>query len=316
MPNKAYVYLLAIFAVALVSSSCGREVPSGPTPEAATASESTQRDRVELSPEAVRLAGIETAPVTRGTLSMVLRTPGRVTVNVTCTAKVTSTFEGRIRSMQNDVGAVVRQGDVMALIDSPELLNKPLELRAPISGQVIERHGTVGEAVDTARELYTITDLDSVWVIAEIKEKDIASVRVGQPVTVRVLAYPHDTFTDEIVLVGNEVEPKTRTIEARVELKNSGGRLKPGMFADLEIITSVVGDVIVIPDEALQTMDSQQVVFVAVSDEAFTKRVVTVGHEHDSRCEITGGLTEGERIVTSGSFVLKSELLKGELGEE
>ena len=84
--------------------------------------------------------------------------PGRVSFDLNHTAKVTSTLEGRIVKMNYDVGAPVQQGDVMALVDSPELL-KPLELKAPSAGTVIERHGTVGEMVDRTKELYTISDL-------------------------------------------------------------------------------------------------------------------------------------------------------------
>ncbi|MBI3872756.1 MAG: efflux RND transporter periplasmic adaptor subunit [candidate division Zixibacteria bacterium] len=271
---------------------------------------------VTLSEESLKLAGIDFATVKRGRLPMTIRVPGRISFNLNQTAKVTSTFAGHIAKMNEDIGAVVQKNDVMALVDSPELLNKPLELKAPISGQVIERHGTVGEAVDQSTVLYTVSDLRSVWGIAEIKEKDIAAVRVGQQASLQVLAYPQESFAGKIVLIGNEVEEKTRTVEARIEVDNSGGKLKPGMFADVELVTSVLDNVIVIPDEALQTLEDQQIVFVAADANEFTKRVVTVGRGQNGHAEIVDGLQEGERVVTKGSFILKSELLNGELGEE
>ena len=246
---------------------------------------------------------------------MIIRTAGRISFNLNQTAKVTSTFAGRISKMNVDIGALVQKQDIMALVDSPELLNKPLALKAPIDGQVIERHGTVGEAVDETKELYTISDLRSVWGIAEIKEKDIASVRVGQQAILRVLAYPKEAFTGKVVLIGHEVEEKTRTLEARIEVDNASGKLKPGMFADVELMTSVLEDVLVIPDNALQTLGDQQIVFIANGSE-FTKRTVRVGRESGGQVEILEGVTESERVVTKGSFILKSELLKAELGEE
>jgi cobalt-zinc-cadmium efflux system membrane fusion protein len=247
---------------------------------------------------------------------MTLRSPGRISVNVNRTAKVTSSLEGRILTMNYDIGAEVRAGDAMALIDSPELLNKPLALKAPLSGRVIERHGTVGEVVDRAKELYTISDLANLWGIAEIKEKDIAMVHVGQEATLRVLAFPEEAFTGTVVLLGHEIETKTRTLEVRILMENTSGKLKPGMFADVEIVTHVLNGVLLIPDDALQTLEDQQVVFVTADGGAFTKRTVRVGREQNGRVEIVDGLRDGERVVTAGSFLLKSEMLKNELAEE
>jgi multidrug efflux pump subunit AcrA (membrane-fusion protein) len=273
-------------------------------------------DSVKLSEESLKLVGVEATPVLRGHLSMTLRSPGRISVNVNRTAKVTSTFEGRIPTMNYDIGAEVRAGDAMALIDSPELLNKPLELKAPLSGRVIERHGTVGEVVDRAKELYTISDLANLWGIAEIKEKDIAMVHVGQEATLRVLAFPEQAFRGKVVLLGHEIEEKTRTLEVRILMENTSGKLKPGMFADVEIVTDVLDGVLLIPDDALQTLEEQQVVFVAANGGTFTKRTVRLGREQNGRVEIVDGLREGERVVTTGSFLLKSEMLKNELAEE
>ncbi len=280
------------------------------------AAEKRAPDSVQLSPESLALVGVEMAPVSRGNLSMTLRSPGRISVNVNRTAKVTPTLEGRILKMNYDIGAEVRAGDSMVLIDSPELLNRPLDLKAPINGRVIERHGTVGEAVDRAKEIYTISDLANLWAIAEVKEKDIALLRVGQDATLRVLAFPDETFTGKVMLLGDEIEAKTRTLEVRILLENASGKLKPGNFADVEIVTDVLGGVLVIPDDALQTLEDQQVVFVAGDGNTFTKRTVRVGREQNGRVEIVDGLREGERVVTTGSFLLKSEMLKNELAEE
>lgn len=316
MKRESFALYLAAAALVVLATGCR----SGENPAATTgpekSEEKTAPDAVKLGEESLRLANLEVAPVSRGHLSMTLRSPGRISVNVNRTAKVTSTLEGRVSKMNYDIGAEVRAGDVMALVDSPELLNRALELRAPVGGRVIERHGTVGEAVDRAKELYTISDLSALWAVAEIRERDVSLVHVGQEATLRVLAYPRDTFSAKVTLVGHEIEEKTRTLEVRLQLDNAGGKLKPGMFADVEIVTDVLGDVLVIPDEALQTLEEEQVVFIAVDRNTFGKRSVTVGREQNGRTEIVDGLREGERLVTRGSFLLKSELLKSELAEE
>ena len=316
MKRYTLVTLIAAAAFLALVASCSSKTD----PVAATTSETPEEkpapDTVTLSEESLKLVGVEVTPVSRGHLSMTLRSPGRISVNVNRTAKVTSTLEGRILKMSYDIGAEVRAGDGMVLIDSPELLNKPLDLKAPISGRVIARHGTVGEAVDRAKELYTISDLANLWAIAEIKEKDIAMVQVGQEATLRVLAFPEEAFTGKVVLLGHEIADTTRTLEVRILLENTSGKLKPGMFADVEIVTDVLDGVLLIPDDALQTLEDQQVVFVAADGGTFTKRTVRVGREQNGRVEIVDGLRDGERVVTAGSFLLKSEMLKNELAEE
>lgn len=307
--------LMLCIAIGLFGAGCTHK-PDSTEENRPAERDASGVDTVTLSDEGLKLVTIETVSVTRGNLPTTLRSPGRISVNVNRTAKVTSTFEGRISVLNYDVGAVVERGDVMGLIDSPELLNKPLELKAPISGQIIVRHGTVGEAVDKTTELYTISDLNSLWCIAEVKEKDVADVQTGQRASIRVLAYPRKTFTGTVVLSGQEVEERTRTLEVRIEIENRDGALKPGMFADVELVTNVAGSVLIIPDESLQTMENQQVVFVVANKNQFTKRIVTVGREHAGQAEIVEGLEEGDQVVTRGSFILKSELLKSELGEE
>jgi RND family efflux transporter MFP subunit len=141
-------------------------------------------------------------------------------------------------------------------------------------------------------------------------------VKIGQDATFTVLAYPGETFRGKIVRTGNQVEAESRTLEVRIEVNNSDGRLKPGMFADVEIVTTVLQDVIVIPDTALQTDEDKQVVFVGLDGNTFEKRVVKLGMEQQGRAQVLDGLKAGDKVVTEGSFILKSEMLKGELGEE
>jgi len=131
-----------------------------------------------------------------------------------------------------------------------------------------------------------------------------------------VLSYPGERFHGNIVRLGSEIEKESRTLEARIEVDNGDGRLKPGMFADIEITTDVLQDALVISDAALQTEEDKQIVFVALDANRFQKRVLELGLEHGGKVQILGGLKEGEKVVTEGSFILKSEMLKGELGEE
>ena len=112
------------------------------------------------------------------------------------------------------------------------------------------------------------------------------------------------------------MEAESRTLETRIEVNNTDGRLKPGMFADVEIATTALKDVLIVSDQALQTLENDKIVFVALSETTFEKRVITTGMEQHGRMQVLTGLKAGDRVVTDGSFILKSELLKGELGEE
>lgn len=303
-----------LFVIALVG--CGRTpVPNGQdnAPEAET---SHMSGVVTLTPENLEHVAVTTEIAELGRLEGTLKAAGRVTENMNKTAHVSSQLEGRLEMLNFDIGDEVDAGDVLAIVQAPELLGKPLEIKAPLPGIVLERKATVGELVDKSSVIYTISDPADLWVIAEVKERDIASVKLGQPAAFSVLAYPGASFTGEVKRIANQVESDSRTLEARISVDNSDGRLKPGMFADVEITTTVMDGILTIPDSALQTDEDEQVVFVALGENRFAKRTVTLGSEQHGRVHVVEGLEPGEAVVTKGSFILKSELLKGELGEE
>ncbi|MBI3427896.1 MAG: efflux RND transporter periplasmic adaptor subunit [Acidobacteria bacterium] len=305
-----HLLLVPMFAVALVG--CGKkEEAVEAKPEAAH-----EQNIVTLTKGNLEHMTLNVEPATLGNLGMTLKAAGRVSANLNKTAKVTPTLEGRMVKLNFDLNDRVKAGDVLALVESPELLGKLLELKAPIDGVIIERKATTGELGDKSREIYTISDPTQLWVIAEIKERDIAAVKVGQESAFAVLPYPQEKFGGKVVLVGNQVEAASRTLEVRIAVDNADGRLKPGMFADVEITTTILENVLLIPDSALQTDGEYQIVFVALDGNKFEKRVVKLGEEQQGRVQVLEGLKAGEKVVTEGSFILKSEMLKGELGEE
>lgn len=271
---------------------------------------------VTLTKENLDHVQIKTEPAALGGLEISLKAAGRVSENANKTAKIASTLEGRLIKLNFDINDTVKAGNVIGLVQTPELFGKPLELKAPIDGVIIERKSTVGEQVGKDTEIYTIGNLSDLWVIAEIKERDIGQVKIGQEASLVVLAYPHQKFHGKVVRLGNRVEDESRTLEVRIEVSNASGLLKPGMFADVEIITRVHPDVLLIPDTALQTNGEEQIAFVALDDGRFEKRTIKVGMEQHGRVQVLEGIKVGEKVVTTGSFVLKSELLKAALVDE
>jgi cobalt-zinc-cadmium efflux system membrane fusion protein len=195
--------------------------------------------------------------------------------------------------------------------------NPLLPVRSPINGIITEKHAIVGELSDPSKSLYTVADLSSVWVLIDIIEKDLAKVHRGQAAIVTVGAFPDLKLKGRITYIADLVDESTRTIKARIEVANPGRKLKPEMFATVELALSADADpVMAVPEDALQDMDGKKVVFVAENETEFTARRVQPGRMAGGMVEIVSGLKEGERYAIKGSFILKSEVKKGEMTDE
>lgn len=181
-------------------------------------------------------------------------------------------------------------------------------LRSPADGTVIERNVAVGAAVSTAGEkpLITVGDLSTVWVVAEIFEQDLAPVKVGAEATIQVLALKRRTYTGTISKMTSIVDPLTRAAQARIELDNSDGALKPGMSARVFVRGSGAGAV-EIPASALVARRDQFFVFVRQADGSFIEREVAVADQHGEHATVTNGLEPDNEIVTEGAILLDVE---------
>ncbi len=186
-------------------------------------------------------------------------------------------------------------------------------LKAPFAGVIIKLAAARGEIVETDREVITLTDLSDVWVLADIYEKDLRQIREGQRCRVLVPAYPGEIFAGEITHVGSLLDAQTRTGKLRCEVRNPDKRLKPEMFASVEIPFSDRRMVAAVPREAVQNIGSQTVVFVQLGNSRFQKREVELGEQFGDWWEVRRGLAPSEKIVTGGAFYLKSALLSEEI---
>lgn len=192
-----------------------------------------------------------------------------------------------------------------------------LPIPSPIGGTITEKHAIVGELSDPSKSLYTVADLSSVWVMVDINEKDLAKVRRGQAAIVTVGAFPDQKLKGRITYIADLVDQSTRTVKARIEVANRGRKLKPEMFATVELaLAADAPPVLAVPEEALQDLDGKKTVFVANKDAEFEARPVLTGRTAGGLVEIVSGLKEGERYAIKGSFILKSEAKKGELQDE
>ena len=191
-----------------------------------------------------------------------------------------------------------------------------IEVRSPVAGTIVERTVSAGAVVTPSDSLYVISDLRSLWVIAQVPEQHLSLLRSGLTVEVSVRAYPDKTFPARITYIGDALDPETRTVEVRCELNNPGRQLKTEMFATLTIHTGGSREAVVAPLEALQNVDGEEVLFVPEGRYSFRARRVRVGRHSDSVVEIVSGLQAGEKVVVAGAFRLKSELLKAQMIEE
>jgi cobalt-zinc-cadmium efflux system membrane fusion protein len=196
----------------------------------------------------------------------------------------------------------LKSSDVDALVSKPDLA-AVFSLTSPIEGIVVERNATIGATVGTDANVFKIIDISRVWIDANVFEKDLERVRSGQDVKVAVPAYPGASFSGRVILVSSVVDPDTRSVKVRTEVPNPDGRLKPDMFANVEIITDLHRTAISIPQSAVLNDGGKSVVFVA-DGSGYKKQVVTAGIEGNDRVEIIDGLQAGDKVVVKGNYLL------------
>jgi len=190
-----------------------------------------------------------------------------------------------------------------------------LPVRAAIAGVIIDSAAIAGSHVEPGASLFKIADPSILWACIHIYEKDLAVIRPGMKAVLHTQAYPGEEFRGRLVLVGEIMDAKTRTIEGRIEVPNPARRLKPGMYIEASLATPEERLALVVPESAVQEFQSRTVVFVQASPTSFVLRPVETGEHSGGIVEIVQGLTEGEKVVTSGSFLVKSEMLKKSLGD-
>jgi cobalt-zinc-cadmium efflux system membrane fusion protein len=200
--------------------------------------------------------------------------------------------------------------------DMPESTEQ-IPVRTPLTGVVLERLVTQGTTVTPGAPMFVVSELSMLWAVAEVDESQLARLQVGRPVDVQVAAYPDAHFAGTISFIADMVNPKTRRITVRATLPNPDGRLKPEMFATITLGQSDPHSITVVPRDAIQVVDGREVVFIEVAPGRFRAQPVSAGAESDAGVEIREGLSDNDRIVASGSFVLKSELMnaRGEGGD-
>jgi RND family efflux transporter MFP subunit len=340
---------------------------------------------VPLTPDAVKRAGIVTAPVSTGTSAAELRLPGVVQPNAYRQVLVTPLVSGRVTRVSAELGERVRRGQAMAHIYSPELaevqtryvsaraaldahdrelqrtqklveigaasrqelerihaehaaqtaavrsarsqlelLGMPpstldgdrgaqpwsatIAVPAPLDGVVTERGANVGLNVTPASTLFTVVDLSTVWIVADVYERDLAGVRVGSAATVTTTAYPDLAVKGRVSYIDPRVNAETRTAQVRVEVPNPRGDLRLGMFADV-VVTGAGSAVPMMPRSAVQNVGDRTVVYLVDPEDSgrFVEREVRLGQPDGNQVQVASGVQPGDLVVAEGSFFVKAE---------
>lgn len=189
-------------------------------------------------------------------------------------------------------------------------------ITSPIAGVVTKQGASPGEVIELSSALFTIADLSSVWVQAEVYEKDLGRIRVGQSAFVTVDTYANQPFTGKVTYISDFLDPQTRTARVRCEVPNGDIRLKLDMFANVNLPTTFSRRTLTVPAAAIQEVGDKTVVFVRKTATEFEPRWISAGNTVRDLVEITKGLREGEPVVKAGAFHLKSILVGKDLGEE
>ncbi len=218
---------------------------------------------------------------------------------------------------ERDAGLTAALQALTALGATPDTSGSGLfVIRSPLSGEVVEKHATVGEVVGPETSLFIIGELNQVWLLLDLYETDLRRVRPGLAVRVIADAYPDRLFTARASVISSVVDTVSRTVKVRVEIPNRDHLLKPGMFARAGLVLDATPGAIAIPHAAVQSLDGRDVVFVPAGDGRFKVQPVRIGSPRAGGwVQVLEGVARGDTIVAAGSFALKAQMMLGGAGE-
>lgn len=193
-------------------------------------------------------------------------------------------------------------------------------LTAPFAGIVLEKNAVIGELAKTTDSIFTIADMSTVWIEADVPEKDLKDMAIGKNASVTVSAYPEEIFSGTVSYLASMVDKTTRTVKARIELRNPDHKLRIDMFATAVLSHAASQEVLAVPTDAIVMIQGIPHVYIAQKKSAqqtsFEARPVSLGQRVNAYVEIKSGLREGEQMVQSGVYALKARQLKSQISDE
>jgi Cu(I)/Ag(I) efflux system membrane fusion protein len=301
---------------------------------------------VTVSPGKIQRTGVRSEPVERRVVSRPVRVPGTIQPDERRITVVSTRSDAFVDKVENvTVGDLVRKDQPLVKVYSPEInaaaaqliaspgfdgsrrrlqnLNVPAEAIAemertrtvpmaitwssPRNGVVLERGAIEGMKAPAGMVLFRIADISLMWLLADVPEYEFGSIKVGQPVTVRIRSLPGRTFSGRVGVIYPQLNKETRTARVRIDLPNPDGALLADMYADVEITTGAAKPVVSVPDDAVIDTGTRRVVLLDKGEGRFEPRQVEVGARGNGFVEIREGVAEGDRVVVSANFLIDAE---------
>ena len=217
-----------------------------------------------------------------------------------------------LQAARSDRASIERTLELSGAADSAG--DGRLAVHAPIAGVIIERPAVPGAHADSTTRLATVADTSHMWALVDVPEWEARAIVVGQPVEATVDGLPGRTFEGRVKWLASEVDPRTRVVTARVELPNEDGALRSGQFGRARIQVSASLSAVTVPATALQRVDGKSVVFVRAERGVYEPRFVEPGRSHRRLVQVSGDLVDGELVVTTGAYLLRTELNRDGIG--
>ncbi|KQT97593.1 cation transporter [Methylobacterium sp. Leaf469] len=301
---------------------------------------------VTVSPGKVQRTGVRTEVVERRVVAQPVRVPGTVALDERRVTVIATRSDAYVDHVENvTTGDRVRKGQALVHVYSPEINAAAAQLIAnpgfdgarrrlrnlnvseavidemertrnvPMAitwssardGIVLQRTAIEGMKAAAGDTLFRIGDISTMWVLADVPERDLSNVRVGQAATIRLRSAPGRTFSGKVGTIYPQVNPETRATRVRIELPNPDGTLLPDMYADVEIATGDAKPVVAVPDDAVIDTGERQVVLIDRGEGRFEPKAVKVGVHGGGYTEIRDGVSTGDRVVTSANFLIDAE---------
>ena len=274
-------------------------------------------EHVKLTPEQLKNAQLKIEEAAPATIKTMVAVYGKVAANEEALARVVPRFPGIVKAVRKRLGDSVGKGEVLVQIESNESL-KTYDVTSEVAGTVIQKDVTLGELVKDDKTIFTVANLETVWIDLSIFRRDFGALAVGSPVEFHT-GEGHVSGQQHIHATVNYISPfgseGSQTMLARCVVPNKEGVLRPGLYVDGEVVTGQVDAAVTVKNGALQEFEGKTVVFVA-EGATFEPRAVRLGVRDIERSEITEGLKAGESYVAENSFVIKAELGKSEAEHE
>ncbi len=211
---------------------------------------------------------------------------------------------------QADMQAAEQALKILGIPSPDTLIEKPVSpevpLLAPITGEAVDRLCAPGQVIQAGQtQCFTISNMATVWVLANVYEAQLAYVHVGDPVTIKTEAYP-DAFHGKISYMGAALDPTSRTLQARIDTTNPGGRLKKDMYVTATVVAGKISNALLVPDSAvLRDAENEPFVYVAAAQNQFARRPVKVAESIAGKTQVLSGLQPGDRVAADGSLFLQ-----------